>query len=277
MKCLGTISECRTERASLGRVALVATMGALHEGHISLMQIAREHADHGVVSIFVNPTQFGPTEDLSRYPRPIDEDLEICRAAGMAMVFNPSAGEMYPARAPQLLLDMPDLTGALEGRHRPGHFKGVCQVVTKLFNIIRPDAACFGQKDYQQLRVIQAMTEALDFDIRIIPCPTVREPDGLAMSSRNRYLSPEERRRALAINRGLSEAEAQVRQGVRQTNRLTAGIQRELLAEHINMDYVAAVDPLTLRPVELITGPTLLAVAGRVGATRLIDNRVVGP
>ena len=168
---------------------------------MSLIGEAKSRAPHVAVSIFVNPTQFGPREDFSKYPRPIEEDLAKCAAAGVDFVFNPPPEEMYPPDAPQVVVDLPDLTSVLEGKHRPGHFRGVCQVVAKLFNIIRPDVACFGQKDFQQLRVLTAMVQTLDWPIEMVPCPTLRDPDGLAMSSRNQYLSLEERHKALAIPR----------------------------------------------------------------------------
>jgi pantoate--beta-alanine ligase len=237
-----------------------------------LIEIARQHADHVAVSIFVNPTQFGPTEDLTKYPRPIESDLAQCEAAGVDLVFNPTAEEMYPPAASELVVDLPSLTSVLEGKHRPGHFKGVCQVVAKLFNIIQPQSACFGRKDFQQLRVLQAMVTALDFPVEIVPCPTLREADGLAMSSRNRYLSDEDRQRALSISRGLFAAKAEFAKGIMQTNRLIATIQKPMLEQHLSIDYVAAVDPLTLKNVEVIESSVVLAVAARVGNTRLIDN-----
>jgi pantoate--beta-alanine ligase len=247
-------------------------MGALHAGHLSLIEVAKRHADHVAVSIFVNPTQFGPTEDLTKYPRPIETDLAQCEVAGVALVFNPTAEEMYPSSAPEPVVDLPSLTSVLEGKHRPGHFKGVCQVVAKLFNIIQPQSACFGRKDFQQLRVLQAMVTALDFPLEIISCPTLREPDGLALSSRNRYLSNEDRQRALSISRALFAAKAEFAKGIVQTNRLIATIQKPMLEQHLSIDYVAAVDPITLKNVEVIESSVILAVAARVGNTRLIDN-----
>ena len=274
-----TVAECRALRAKLRRkrLALVPTMGALHEGHVLLMQMAHQHAPTVAVSIFVNPTQFGPREDFNRYPRPLDEDLDKCRRAGVELVFIPSVEEMYPPEVPDITVDLPQLSTVLEGKHRPTHFKGVCQVVAKLFNILQPNVAVFGQKDFQQLRIIAAMAEALNWPVEVVACPTLRDADGLALSSRNQYLSPEERQRALALSRALFAAEAEFKQGVRQTNRLTATMQRILLEPHLNIDYVAAVDPTTLKPVEVVTGPTVLAVAARVGNTRLIDNLVVAP
>ncbi len=307
MKVVHTIADCRIARKCMGELALVATMGALHDGHRSLIEQARKMAEHVAVSIFVNPTQFGPKEDFTKYPRPLEDDLALCQAAGVDLVFNPSPQEMYPgqvqdqagsadrqqpgARMPspaiaaeatpltardEVIVDLPYLTTVLEGRHRPGHFRGVCQVVAKLFNIIQPNLALFGQKDFQQLRILQAMTEALDFPVQIIACPTLREADGLAMSSRNRYLTPEQRTKALVISAALFEAQAQFCSGIKQTNRLVTSVQNRLLAEHLNVDYVAAVDTQSLRAVELVHGPTLLAVAARVGSTRLIDNVILG-
>ena len=276
MNVVHTIPDCRTERAKYGRLALVPTMGALHAGHISLIELAHQHAPHVAVSIFVNPTQFGPREDFTKYPRPIESDIERCRNAGVDLIFNPSPEEMYRPGLPEIVVDIPSLSSVLEGKHRPGHFKGVCQVVAKLFNIIQPTAACFGQKDFQQLRILSAMVEALDWPIKIVTGPTLRDADGLAMSSRNQYLSAEERQRALAIGRALFSAEKEVKAGVTQTNRLVATIQKPLLEQHLNIDYVAAVDPVTLRNVDHVAGPTVLAVAARVGVTRLIDNVVVG-
>ena len=216
-----TISDARTERDKLGRMALVPTMGALHAGHLSLIELARKHAPKVAVSIFVNPTQFGPREDFNKYPRPIEDDLAKCRDAGVPNFF------------PEVHLDIPNLSNVLEGRIRPNHFKGVCQVVAKLFNIIRPDVACFGQKDYQQYLVIRAMADALNWPTEIVPGQTLREPDGLAMSSRNQYLSANERERGLSISRALFAARDEFAKGIRQTNRLLATAQNILLIREI--------------------------------------------
>jgi pantoate--beta-alanine ligase len=277
MQVVRTIAECRAQRAQMSRkkVAFVPTMGALHAGHVALLETARKNAGAVVASIFVNPTQFGPREDYQKYPRPIEEDLAKCEAAGVDLVFNPSAEEMYRPDVPDVVVDVPALTTVLEGKHRPGHFKGVCQVVAKLFNIVRPGVAYFGQKDYQQLRVLSAMVDALDMPVDVRGVPTVRDPDGLAMSSRNQYLSPQERERALSISRALGIGEGEFKSGVRQTNRLIATMQHVLLEQHLSIDYVAAVDAYTLKPVEVISGPTVLAIAARVGTTRLIDNVIV--
>ena len=270
-----TIAECRAHRRSLGKLAFVPTMGALHAGHVSLMTLAKQHAPSVAVSIFVNPTQFAPTEDFGKYPRPLDADLQQCQAAGVDLVFLPSPEEIYPPGSPEFVVDLPALTTVLEGAHRPTHFRGVCQVVAKLFNIVQPDVAIFGQKDFQQLRVLTAMVEALDFLIQIIPGPTLREPGGLAMSSRNQYLSADDRQRALSISRGLFRAEAEVKRDVRDTAALIALIRDEITGQGLSIDYVAAVDPTTFVPVDRVAGPTVLAVAARVGKTRLIDNVVV--
>jgi len=244
---------------------------------MSLIAHAKNNAPTVAVSIFVNPTQFGPKEDYTKYPRPIEEDIDKCDAAGVDFIFNPPAEEMYPPGVPDVVVDLPTLASVLEGKHRPGHFKGVCQVVAKLFNIINPSVACFGQKDYQQLRIIEAMVQSLNMPIDIIPCPTLRDPDGLAMSSRNMYLSPEERQRALSISRALMLAYGEFKSGIRQANRLTTTMQKILLEQHVNIDYVASVDPQTFKQVDKVERPTLLAIAARVGNTRLIDNVVIAP
>jgi pantoate--beta-alanine ligase len=301
-----TIADCRIARTGFEKLALVPTMGALHAGHASLIHNARKHAPHVAVSIFVNPTQFGPREDFLKYPRPLEKDLEICGRAGVDLVFNPTVEDMYPellsgatpltfrpsdgagavppeAPPPEIVVDLPVLSSVLEGRFRSGHFRGVCQVVAKLFNIVRPDVACFGQKDFQQLRILAAMTEALNWNIEIIPCPTVREADGLAMSSRNRYLSEQERQRALAISRGLFLARGDFDAGGRQANKLVTIVQNTLLDAGalgrvpVLIDYVAAVDADTLKTVEVVNRPTVIAVAARVGGTRLIDNILLVP
>jgi pantoate--beta-alanine ligase len=277
MNVLTTIAEARAERAKLGRLALVPTMGALHPGHLSLIDVARRRAPHVAVSIFVNPTQFGHNEDFNRYPRPLEDDLAKCRSNGVDFVFAPSVEEMYPPKAVDCVVDLPTLSTVLEGKHRPGHFKGVCQVVAKLFNIIHPSLACFGQKDYQQLRILEAMAEALNFDVEILGCPTIRDLDGLAMSSRNAYLSADEREKALALSRALFAAQTEFRNGVRQANRLLTTVQKMVLEKHLLIDYVAAVDYKTLKHTDTVAGPTVIAVAARVGKTRLIDNVILEP
>ena len=276
MRVFQTIAEVRAARG-FGALALVPTMGALHAGHLSLVETARSRAGAVAVSIFVNPTQFGPREDYSRYPRPLESDLQKCEAAGVDWVFTPGEMEMYPVNSPAIVIDLPTVDNVLEGKHRPGHFRGVCQVVAKLFNIIQPSVACFGQKDFQQLRVLSAMVEALNWPIEVVACPTLRDPDGLAMSSRNQYLSPVERQKALSISKTLFNSQEMVAGGIKQASRLITRMQQDLLAQHLSIDYVAAVDPVTLKNVEVMSGPTVLAIAVRVGATRLIDNVVVTP
>lgn len=277
MKIAQTVKDARTDRAELGKVALVPTMGALHAGHLSLVEEAKKHADHVVVSIFVNPTQFGPREDFHRYPRPIEKDIALCEKAGVSLVFNPTVEEMYPAPQYGMKFEWPQLGEALEGKFRPGHFSGVCQVVAKLFNILAPDVAVFGQKDFQQLRLIREMVRNLDFPIRIVGHPTLREPDGLAMSSRNAYLSDADRKRALAISRALFTAEVDFKKGVRSAARLLTTMQRIILEQHLLVDYIAMVDAETMKDVENITTPSVAAVACRAGTTRLIDNMLFVP
>jgi pantoate--beta-alanine ligase len=276
MNVVHTIAEARSERAKSPSLALVPTMGALHAGHLSLFKLARQHAPVVAATIFVNPTQFGPREDLSKYPRPVEQDLANCERAGVDWVFMPETQEMYPPGAAEVAIDLPNLSNVLEGKHRQGHFSGVCQIVAKLFNITSPTVAIFGQKDFQQLRIITALVESLNWPIQIVAGPTVREHDGLAMSSRNQYLSETERQKALALSRSLFHGKGEYTQGVRQTNRLLTSMQRILVEQHLSVDYIAAVDPITLKPVDVITGPTVLAVAARVGNTRLIDNIIVG-
>ena len=270
------IGQVRAERARGGPLAFVPTMGALHAGHLSLIAAARARAATTAVSIFVNPTQFGRGEDFSKYPRPLESDLAQCETAGVDWVFHPSADEMYPPGTPEVTVSLPTLDGVLEGKHRAGHFNGVCQVVAKLFNIVQPTVACFGQKDFQQLRVLSAMVEAMNWPIDVVACPTLRDLDGLAMSSRNQYLSVADRQRALSIPRSLTAAMDLAAAGERRASRLVTTIQQGLLVQHLQIDYVAAVDPRTLKPVEQIEGPTILCVAARVGTTRLIDNVTVG-
>ncbi|MFI6604296.1 pantoate--beta-alanine ligase [Nonomuraea sp. NPDC050536] len=254
-----------------GRLALVPTMGALHEGHRSLIRSARAAAAQVVVSIFVNPLQFGPNEDFSRYPRTFDADLDTCRAEGVDVVFAPSVEEMYdPAR--QVSVAAGRMGAIVEGESRPGHFDGMLTVVLKLFNLVQPDVAYFGQKDAQQLALIRRMVADLDVPVEVVGGATVREPDGLALSSRNRYLSPDQREAALALSRAL-------RAGASQTG--PAGIRAAALAvlqeAPIDLDYLALVEPGTFEEVpDSYTGPAILAVAARVGTTRLIDNIPMG-
>ncbi len=281
MDVTATIRDARLARQQFGRLALVPTMGALHAGHLSLIDEARRRAPAVAVSLFVNPTQFNNADDLARYPRPVEKDLDLLKRHGVDFVFHPAADEIYPPDFPKLLLDVPDLTDTLEGKFRPGHFRGVCTVVAKLLNILTPDVACFGRKDFQQLRVIETVAAALDFGTEIVGCPTVRDADGLALSSRNARLTPDQRKRAASIPRSLQVAADLVKSGVRQTNRLAAAMRNTLMDVgnlghvRLSVDYVAAVDPRTLKPHDMMDGPLLLAVAARVGETRLIDNAVV--
>ncbi|RSN03049.1 pantoate--beta-alanine ligase [Nonomuraea sp. WAC 01424] len=255
-----------------GTVALVPTMGALHDGHRSLIRAARARADQVVVSIFVNPLQFAPNEDFSRYPRTFDADLEVCRAEGADVVFAPSAVDMYrPDR--QVSVCSGEMGTIVEGASRPGHFDGVLTVVLKLFNLVHPDLAIFGQKDAQQLAVIRRMVADLDLPIEIVGAPTVREPDGLALSSRNRYLSAGERTVALALSRALRAGAAELTPSA---IRATARAVLDAAGPELDLDYLALVDPATFKEVgDSYAGSAVLAVAARVGTTRLIDNVVL--
>jgi pantoate--beta-alanine ligase len=262
-------------RGSGGRIALVPTMGALHEGHLSLVRIAHDHADRVVVSIFVNPTQFGPSEDLERYPRDLAGDLGKLRRLPVDLVFAPSAEEVYPSDDASWV-EVERLTSGLCGRARPGHFRGVTTVVARLFHAAKPHVAVFGEKDYQQLTVIRRMARDLHFDVEIVAGPIVREPDGLALSSRNALLSSEGRRQAVCLHRALLEARRLFAQGERDARRLIhaarARIEKEPLAE---IDYVELCDSRDLRALARAEPPALLALAVRFGGTRLIDNTVL--
>jgi pantoate--beta-alanine ligase len=265
----------RQVRARGGAVALVPTMGYLHEGHLSLVDRARETADFVAMSIFVNPLQFGPTEDLARYPRDLERDLEMARGRGVDLVFAPSAAEMYPHGEPQVSVIPGALAERMEGAIRPGHFRGVLTVVAKLFGIFHPDVAVFGQKDFQQAALIRRMAEDLDLGVRVQVAPIVREPDGLAMSSRNVYLSPEERERARALSRGLERGRALFAAGERDAEALRAALGGALQVPGVEAEYAEVVDALTLEPVARAAPGTVLLVAARVGRTRLIDNAVL--
>jgi pantoate--beta-alanine ligase len=262
-------------RAGGRSVAFVPTMGYLHEGHGALLDRARRSADFVVLSIFVNPLQFGPSEDLERYPRDLERDLEMARERKVDLVFAPTVGEMYPHGEPRVAVVPGPAADRLCGASRPGHFRGVLTVVAKLFGIVQPDVALFGQKDFQQAALIRAMAEDLDFHTRIEVVPTVREPDGLAMSSRNVYLSAEERERALSLSRGLNRARALFGAGEADAGALRAALLNELAEPGVEAEYAEAVDPRTLAPVERAVPGTVLAVAARVGRTRLIDNLIL--
>jgi pantoate--beta-alanine ligase len=257
-------------------IGLVPTMGALHEGHLSLIRLAAEQADTVVVSIFVNPTQFGPSEDYAKYPRDLDGDLKLCEAAGADVVFAPSIEEIYP-KGYSTYITEETVGKPLEGVSRPTHFRGVTTVVAKLFNIVRPDLAVFGQKDAQQVAVIKKMVQDLHFMVDVVTAPTLREPEGLAMSSRNRYLSTAQRAEALSISRALNFAKQMVENGERRVDRLIAEATH-ILSEHrrVRVIYVAVVDRTSMESVrEVVPGQTLLAIAAWVDEVRLIDNIVL--
>ncbi len=259
------------------RIGLVPTMGALHEGHLSLVRAAKRECPCAVVSIYVNPSQFGPKEDLAAYPRTLDADLAALSACRPDWVFAPSNQEMY-GRDHATWVEVGSVAQPLEGVFRPGHFRGVTTVVLKLLNLVQPDAAYFGQKDFQQACVVGRMVADLNVPVTIRVGPTVREPDGLAMSSRNRYLSPAARQRAVVLWKSLQLARRLVEQGERRAETILAGM-RELVAtaEDVQIDYVALADPQTLQPVEAVSRPTLAALAVRIEGTRLIDNCLLEP
>jgi len=259
------------------RVALVPTMGALHEGHLALVAEARRRADRVVVSIFVNPIQFNRRDDFDRYPRTLDVDAALCAGAGVDAIYAPSPAAMYP-EGYQSHVEVAKLTEPLCGAARPGHFRGVTTVVAKLFNAARPDVAVFGEKDFQQLAVIRRMTVDLDFGIEIVGVPTIREADGLAMSSRNRLLSPVEREAARCVPRALAVASEAVARGETRAAAVVGAASAVIAAEpKARVEYAETRDPGTLEAVEVVTGPTLLALAVWVGSVRLIDNRVLVP
>jgi pantoate--beta-alanine ligase len=275
MKIAATIAEVRdcvhAARQNGKRIGLVPTMGALHAGHGSLIDRAVHECGFVVVSIFVNPTQFGPNEDLAQYPRTLDQDAAFCEKLGADIIFAPTSREIYP-RTQQTWVDMEKLTDKLCGAVRPGHFRGVTTVCAKLFNITDPDAAYFGQKDAQQAIVIQRMVADLNMPLEICVCPIVREPDGLAMSSRNRYLSPDERRRAVCLFEALEHCRKRVMGGCRDTRALVEEMQTIIERCKGCIDYVSIVDAETLESVSLLGSHNLVALAVYIGSTRLIDN-----
>ena len=278
MKEVTHVADVRAWRASLaGTVGLVPTMGCLHAGHVSLVQRARRDNDHVAVSLFVNPTQFGPGEDLSRYPRDLDRDRAQLEQAGCDLLFVPGVADMYPA-GPGTLVDTGEVSRPLEGERRPGHFQGVATVVLKLLNIVQPQRAYFGQKDAQQLGVIRTMVRDLDVPVEIVGCPTVREADGLALSSRNSYLDPDDRRAAPVLHRALTAARRLWEQGERRGEALRETMRRVLADEpRARVDYVSVADPLTFRELDAMDGPALLSLAVFVGRARLIDNLALPP
>ena len=256
-------------------IGFVPTMGALHGGHASLIERAVREHDLAAVSIFVNPTQFGPHEDFAAYPRDESADLALCERLGATMVFAPAVDEMYPPGGTTRVQPGP-IAEHLEGAARPGHFVGVATVLTKLFSIVRPDIAYFGQKDFQQLRVVQTLSRDLRLGVDVVGCPIVREPDGLAMSSRNRYLSADERRSAVALSRALFAAQEDWSRGQRDPARLRDGVKRVTAVPGIALEYVSVADPLTLEELARPAERAVISLAARVGKTRLIDNVLLG-
>jgi pantoate--beta-alanine ligase len=274
-----TISDVRRlvadARRNGKRIGCVPTMGALHAGHVSLFEVCRQHAELNVVTIFVNPTQFAPHEDLAKYPRPLENDLKAAREAGMDVVFTPSVETIYPPGF-STYVNVEGLSKGLEGEIRPQHFRGVATVVLKLFNIVRPDVAVFGAKDYQQQALIRRMTSDLDLGIDIITAPTIRESDGLAMSSRNVYLSAKERKSALSLSQSLAMGAERLSSGDKDIRSISEAMLAHMRsAAGVVPDYAVIADPMTLEPVSSVRSRIVLLVAARVGSTRLIDNREV--
>ena len=276
-----TVEQVRAARRAVrGSLALTPTMGALHDGHLDLVRAAATEADQVWVSIFVNPTQFGPNEDFARYPRDLEADVEACASAGADAIFAPEPATMYPPGQVACVIDAPLLTDDLEGAQRPGHFQGVCRVVAKLLNLTQPDVAVFGRKDYQQWRVIEALVADLMMPTRIVARPTVREPDGLAMSSRNRYLDADARQRGLGISRALAAAVGLIEKGVTDVVKLEAVMRDVLEQADLRIDYAAVRDADTLAPITQVTpGAAVALIAARVSVgdhvVRLIDNRAL--
>jgi pantoate--beta-alanine ligase len=281
MKTCSTIDDMRSaSRAARGtgmRLGLVPTMGALHEGHVSLVRAAKASCQVVVASIFVNPTQFGPNEDLARYPRPFDRDRELLEKEGVDLLFAPSVEEMYP-RGAVTWVTVEELSGKLDGRSRPGHFRGVTTIVAKLFHAVEPDAAFFGQKDAAQVAIIRRMVRDLNFPVEVIAGPVVREPDGLALSSRNAYLDPLQRKQALVLQRSLLRVRQMAEAGENNAARLIAAAKDLFAGETaVRLDYFEIVDPNSLEPVDDLFKGALVAVAAFVGTTRLIDNILLPP
>ncbi len=279
MDVLTTVEQCRDAvrrvREARETIGLVPTMGALHEGHLSLIREARRRCRRTVVTIFVNPMQFVAGEDFDAYPRPLDDDLRACDSAGVDFVFAPTAQTMFDQDA-RTSVHVADLSDGLCGPHRPGHFDGVATVVCKLFNVLPADAAFFGEKDYQQLIVIRRMVCDLNIPIEIVGCPTVRGPDGLAMSSRNVYLSPGERRQATSLSRAMIAAGKSVKRGKNDVERLVSEMRKTIMAAGpANIDYIEFVDPDSLESLSVIDRPARICLAVRIGETRLIDNLAV--
>lgn len=280
MKLIETVDamqkQCEALRLSGKTIALVPTMGFFHKGHLELMRVGRRLADILAISIFVNPTQFGPSEDFQAYPRDMEGDLAGAKEVGVDLVFAPSVEEMYPD-GHQTKIAVERVTMHLCGLTRPGHFDGVTTVVAKLFNIAKPHLAIFGEKDYQQLTTVKRMVKDLDMDIQIIGVPTVREPDGLAMSSRNSYLNPEERESALCLKKSLDLAREMFTQGEKDAQKIREAVERLILRHPFTeIDYINICDPMSLEDVDRIEGKAILALAVQVGKARLIDNCLIG-
>ena len=279
MQILTTIHEILAAYSPMRgrRIGLVPTMGALHEGHLQLMRAAKADCHFVVASIFINPTQFGPGEDLAKYPRTFDRDCVLLEKEGVDTLFAPSVEEMYPLGA-VTSVTVEDLSARLDGRSRPGHFRGVATVVSKLFNIVQPNVAFFGQKDAAQVAIIRRMVRDLNFPVEIVACPIAREPDGLAMSSRNAYLDPAQRQQALVLHRALSAISHLHAQGVRAAQQLAAcGKQAFALEPAVRLEFLDIVHPVTLEPLRDVANGALVAVAAFVGSTRLIDNISLPP
>ena len=279
MKVAKTIDSVRKLIANAGenckKVGFVPTMGALHRGHVSLIEKAVKNSDFVVVSIFVNPTQFGPEEDFEKYPRPLEDDLKICKDNSVNLVFAPPVKEIYTEKN-FTWVNVEKLTETLCGKSRPGHFRGVTTVCAKLFNIVEPDIAFFGQKDAQQAIVIKKMVTDLNLPIKIVVCPTVREPDGLAVSSRNKYLTDDQRKQATLIYKALQTAEKMIKQGIKNPQTITEQMRKTLSKQpSIKIEYISIVNTQNLQPIDLIGKKNLIAIAAKLGSTRLIDNIIV--
>ena len=283
MQILQTIKEtrqaCAIACAAAGgsnTLGLVPTMGALHEGHLSLIRAAKKQCDIVVATIFVNPTQFGPNEDFARYPRTFESDCALLESKGVDLLFAPPVEEMYPSGTHRTFIEVAGISDRLDGLSRPGHFRGVATVVAKLFHIVSPDFAYFGQKDAAQVAVLRAMVHDLNFPVELVVCPTVREPEGLALSSRNQYLNADERNHALLLSQSLASASAMGAAGVHDAGQLRSSIlQRLKSSPSLQIDYVEIVDPATLESVSDIRKGALIAIAAWIGKTRLIDNALL--
>lgn len=278
--CVQTVEQLREQISAVRkrglRIGCVPTMGALHAGHLSLVEAAKRETDFVIVTVFVNPTQFGPNEDFTRYPRPLEKDVNLCRQAGVDLVFHPEVETVYPAGS-ATYVEVPGLSAVLEGVYRPTHFRGVTTIVLKLFNMVLPDVAFFGAKDFQQQLLIRHMVHDLNVPVEIRTCPTLREPDGLAMSSRNVYLSPDERQTALALSRALKRACEESAAG-RSLAEVRHSMQQFLAQQPgVKLDYATIVDATTLREIDEPVPQMVALIAARVGTTRLIDNMLIPP